>query len=254
MIENCMFQRTCKNKERGGCSVTCYPYVMLHGTNGDGGFWGCTGVPKAYKKCLIENLPIQQQNPKAYDRSIKYITNIDKFVEEKGLGLFLYSVPNVNNMLGTGTGKTTTACTILNEYVINAVKRHLTGEKELSNNPALFIKGSQFQNIYNSQFRGITEEQQKASDKFYKLKNRMKSINLLVIDDIAIRGVTEAFENELYEIIDSRATENLATIYTSNVTIQEIEKTLGQRIASRIEGMAMAWEFIGADNRKGGLW
>lgn len=252
---NCMFNRTCKKKDTEQCGKLCFPFVVLHGSNGDGGFWRTTGVPIKYKKCLIENLPIKAENPRAYGTIEKYLSKIEYYVEERGVGLFLYSVPNKENLFGTGTGKTTSAITILNEYVLQAVKKHLRGESEIKGiNPALFVKASEFQNRYNSQFRGSQESQKEASELFYRLKGRMKKVSLLVIDDIAVRDCTEAFKNELFEIIDYRATEGFATIYTSNLQIEKISEFLGERIASRIDGMTVKIGFTGKDNRKGGLF
>lgn len=251
--KNCMFNRTCKNKDTEKCSKHCFPFVVLHG-EGEGGFWRTTGVPTKYKHCLIGNLPIQKDNAKAYEVVVKYVASIEQYVNEKGVGLFLFSVPSKENPFGTGTGKSTTAVTILNEYVLHEVRKHLKGEYELRNNPAIFIKASEFQNKYNAQFRGSYENQQKASDDFYKFKERMKNISLLVIDDIAIRDTTEAFKNELFEIIDHRATEGATTIYTSNYPLERVAEFLGERITSRIDGMCFKLGFQGSDHRKGGLF
>lgn len=252
--ESCMLNRTCKKKGTENCNKLCFPFVVLHGQDGKGGFWRTTGVPAKYKKCLVDNLPIEAENPEAYRGAITFINKFDSFVEDRGIGLFLVSSPNTDNQLGTGTGKTTTAITILNEYVIHSVRKHLKGEAVLKNNPALFVKGSELQNKYNAQFRGNPEMQKEASDSFYRLKQRMKVVPLLVIDDIAIRGITEAFENELYEIIDYRATEGKSTIYTSNLPLKDVSQMMGQRIASRIDGMTVALTFKGKDHRKGGLF
>lgn len=253
-MEECMFRNSCKNSNTELCNELCYPYVLLHGRDGKKGFYGLSGVPRSYKKVLLETLPIQAENPKAYSIIKNYIEKIIPIVEEKGLGLFLYSIPNKDNLFGTGTGKTTSAVAILNTYIIEATRQHLKGIKRINKNPALFVKASTLQNIYNAQFRGTMDKQQEASNKFYSLKAKMENVDLLVIDDIAIRDTTEAFKNELYEILDYRATESKATIFTSNIPLSELNKYLGERIVSRIEGMAMLVEFYGADHRKGGLW
>lgn len=249
-----MFRRTCKKKDSESCNKYCYPFIMLHGQDGESGFWRTTGVPTKYRKCLVGNLPIKEANPKPYEIAVKYMANIGSYVDEKGVGLFLFSVPSKENPFGTGTGKTTTAITILNEYVLYAVKKHLKKEKELKTNPAIFVKASEFQNKYNSQFRGSFELQQEASNMFYKFKERMKKTPLLVIDDIAVRDATEPFKNEVFEIIDYRATEGLATIITSNYPLEKVAEFLGERIASRIEGMCFKIGFTGTDFRRGGLW
>lgn len=82
----------------------------------------------------------------------------------------------------------------------------------------------------------------------------MMSVELLVFDDIGIRQkITDNFENELTEIIDGRDSDTLATIYTSNLPIDKLADTLGDRIASRIDGMTVSVAFKGKDHRKGGL-
>lgn len=253
-MEKCKFNKTCKKKGTSECNNNCYPFVVLHGQNGESGFWASTRVPQKYQNCLLDTLPIKNENEKIYEVIKKYVSNISYYVNEKGVGLFLFSVPNEQNTFGTGTGKTTTAITVLNEYVLAAVKDHLKGHKKLKNNPAIFIKASELQNKYNAQFRGEHIIQKKASNDFYNFKDHMKKVDLLVIDDIAIRDTTEAFKNELFEIIDYRATEEKATIFTSNYPLQKISEFLGERIASRIYGMTYQLGFKGKDHRKGGLF
>lgn len=251
---SCKFNRTCKKKDSTECNSNCYPYVLLHGKGGAGGFYGATGVPKRYRNNLIGTLPIKEENKAVYEAVVRYVANIGTNVEERGLGLFLYSKHSPTNPLGTGNGKTTTATTILNEYVIYATKKHLSGGTELKSNPALYVRVAEFQNKYNAQFRGGFDLQQESSEYFYKYKKRMKQVPLLVLDDIAVRDTTEAFKNELYEIIDYRATESLATIYTSNFPVDKLTTFLGERIVSRIDGMCYGMAFTGADHRKGDLF
>lgn len=249
----CKFKDTCSRVETDECNNLCYPYVFLHSKSGNRGLYGATGVPLRYKDCLLSNLPIEQDNPAVYKVIYKYINDFDKYLA-KGVGLFLFSIPNINNKFGTGTGKTTTAITLVNEYVLHAARQHLRGTSILKDNPALFIKAADFQNAYNGQFRGTIDIQQGNSSKFYSIKNKMKAVKLLVIDDIGIRNITEAFENELYEIIDYRVTQGLVTIYTSNIPLEELVESLGDRIVSRIDGSTYALGMAGQDYRKRGLF
>jgi DNA replication protein DnaC len=226
----------------------------MHGINGDGGFWRTRNVPKRYDDVSLSTLPIEKDNPKTYQRIVKYIEGMEEFIIEKNVGLYLFSTPSEANKFGTGTGKTTTAITILNEFVIMRVTQHVRGERKLSGNPALFVRSAEYQNLYNDQYKGGDEARRQASEKFSRYKKAMLSVELLVIDDIAVRGGTEAFLNEMYELVDTRANNGGTTIYTSNVPINEIGAVLGERIASRIEGMAVPMELRGEDKRKGGLF
>ncbi|WP_214796540.1 MULTISPECIES: ATP-binding protein [unclassified Exiguobacterium] len=238
--------------ERGGCDYTCYPYVIMHGMNGDGGIWKSTQVPKRYQKSFLKNLPIAEQNPASYKFVSRYIERVTELVR-RGIGLYLYSIPNKENRKGTGTGKTTVATAIINEYVIQRVIEHSKGEYPIVENPALFVKASEFQNTFNEQFRGTDESKQKAASKFLKYKKLMLSVELLVIDDIALRGTTEAYQDLLYEIIDKRYNEELTTIFTSNTPLEQLGEVMNYQIASRIEGMTEEVLLKGLDNRKGGV-
>jgi DNA replication protein DnaC len=252
--KSCVFADSCRLAGNPHyCNFTCYAYAFMHGVEGgSGGLWNTSGVPKAYRHCRLSNLPIKEDNPKAYALLTKYINNVLHFVLEKHAGLFLYSLPDEDNPFGTGTGKTTSAVTVLNHYLTERSRAYLRGEMELNDNPALFVKSTELQNTFNAQFRGTKEMQDKASERYYNLKNALKKTELVVFDDIATRGsrISEAFEDELYEILDYRATNAVgATIFTSNINMEELSKCLGDRIASRIAGMTVKVGFKGKDNR-----
>lgn len=230
--------------------TSSYPYIYLFGTDGNGGLWKTRNVPVKYSDCRLNNLPTQEANPTGYATVEKYCSDSVNFIHEKRVGLFFYSRPSQENRFGTGTGKTQSAITILNEYLIERVKLHVTGQRVITDNPVYFCKSTDLQTTFNSQFRGTYQMQETASKKYYAVKDRIKSVDLLVFDDVATKATTEAFTEELYEIIDYRATEELATIFTSNVPLSEIADLLGDRIASRIEGMTVPVEFKGKDFRK----
>jgi len=247
---DCKLKDKCKRAE--SCSLPCYPFSVMYGNKGDGGYWNTKNTPKKYAELLLKDLPIEKENPDTYKAICKYVNNVLDYVREESTGLYLFSIPNASNRLGTGTGKTTTACIILNEYLLARVIDMLQ-KKELLDNVGYFVRLSEFQNKYNEQFRGSVDNQHIASDKFYTMKKRMKDCELLVIDDIAIRDCTEAFKNEIYDIVDYRAVEELATIFTSNIPLEGLSEILGERTASRIEGMTVPIGFRGVDHRKRGL-
>lgn len=245
------FCKKCKDNPNA-CDFTCYPRTLMHGQNGDGGIWRSTQIPKRYRNSFLRNLPIQEQNPQAYNFVKRYIDKVTSVVEN-GIGLYLYSIPNKDNRKGTGTGKTTVATAIINEFIIKRVIEHAKGIRPIGVNPALFIKASELQNTFNEQFRGSEESKLEASAKFKKFKKLMLSVELLVIDDIALRGTTEAYQDVFYEIIDKRYNEELATLFTSNTPLDNLGEVLNHQIASRVEGMTEGLLLKGLDNRKGGI-
>jgi len=228
----------------------------MHGLdNGKkGGVWATTGVPNAYVDSRVDNLPFKEDNEKAYKVIKRYVKNILENVQQKNIGLYLYSEANDSNPFGTGTGKTTGATAILNEFVIAKAKEYFAGRQTMDKNPAIFAKSTELQNSFNGMFRGTKTQQEKASLRYYKLKEKIKTRELVVLDDIATRGskISEAFEEELYEIIDYRSTmmDDGSIIFTSNVTPSKMRELLGERIASRIDGMAIPIAFKGGDKRK----
>lgn len=229
---------------------TSYPYVFMYGSDGKGGLWKSRNVPAKYSDCYLDTLPIATDNPVAYATVEKYTGNVLQYVQEKRVGLFFFSKPCPDNRFGTGTGKTTAAVTILNHYLIERLRQHLKGEQSITDNPVYFCKSTDMQTAFNAQFRGTPDMQKAASERYYSIKHRAKVVELLVFDDIATKASTESFTEELYEIIDHRSSEELATIYTSNMTMEAVAELLGDRIASRIEGATVPVAFSGQDHRR----
>lgn len=238
--------------QEGFCNALCDPFMLLHG-EGNNGLWKSTNVPPKYKRSFFSNLPIKGENPIAYTFIKTYVKNVLENVNE-GVGLFFYSIPNAENRLGTGTGKTTSAVAILHEYLLERVKEQSTGGREIQQTPSLFYKASELQTLYNSRFAGTFAMKEKADARYYKVKELLMKAELIVLDDIGIRQkITDSFENELTEIIDARDSKMLTTIFTSNLPIEKLADTLGDRIASRIEGMTEKVAFKGKDFRRGGI-
>ena len=254
LSEECSF-----DKPERTCDFSCFACTFFHGLEqgGRGGLWATTGVPKKYRKSRVADMPFGKDNPKAHQAITKYCGNILTNVQEKNYGLFLYSIPNDSNVMGTGTGKTTGASAIVNEYVIARGKLYLSGKKEMKDNPALFVRGSELQGHFNAQFRGNKQLQDEATSRYYKLKREIMKRELVVFDDIATRGskISEAWEEELYQMIDYRSSmvDEGATIFTANINNAQLADLLGHRIASRINGMTIPIGFSGSDKRKQAL-
>ncbi|WP_163530913.1 ATP-binding protein [Halobacillus ihumii] len=234
------------------CNPLCFPFTRMHGVNGDGGLLAVANIPNKYKNATIQNLPFEESNPKAFLITQKYGAKVVEKVDE-GVGLYFFGVPTKENSKGTGTGKTTAAIALVIEYLRQRSILEAKQERSINNEPAFFMKMAKFQNVYSSQFSGSTETKEANGDKYQALKRKMKNVDLLVLDDIGLRGMTEAFTTEVYEIIDERETEERATIFTSNTPDDRIHEYVGEQVASRIEGMTHAIPFKGKDNRKKSL-
>lgn len=239
---HCIFNSTCPAFESKKCNNLCHYFIVAHGTDGNSGLWSSRNVPTLYDGLTLTDLPDGEN----FEPIKKYINNIENAIKG-GTGLYLYSIGNVNNPLGTGTGKTTSAIVILNEFTKLRIKQITQCKIKQKVNPALFLKVSQFQNTYNKQFRDV--ENSSAGEQFYRLKTLAMNVELLILDDIAIRNSTETFTGELYEIIDYRYSSRLTTIFTANVPVGKLQSIFDERITSRIEGMCYKIPFEGKDYR-----
>jgi DNA replication protein DnaC len=75
-------------------------------------------------------------------------------------------------------------------------------------------------------------------------------VPFLFIDDLGVERVNDRVIKQYYSIIDHRLNNLLPTVFTSNILRKDIDKNLGDRIASRLQ-MAAEIIFPKKDYRKG---
>lgn len=226
----------------------CFGFRLLHGEHGETGIWSRRNVPNNYYDLNIDDLP--RINPGVTEERIRgYVDDVVGFVN-RGKGIFMYSEPTVENPLGTGNGKTTSAIVVLNEYVRDTIYNHLHNDDDFDDVLPVFMSFPSFQTLYNDMYRGTSGMTSLAVMKYMALKERLMTAKLVVLDDMAVRNCSEAFLNEIYEVIDCRAGNNLATIITSNVPIDSLTEIYGERITSRIYQMCRPLVFQDIDHRR----
>lgn len=146
--------------------------------------------------------------------AVNYVNNFET-MKKSGKGLYLYSHIK-------GSGKTRLASSIANALV------------KVHGVDLAFIKSadiiSQVQNTFNKESKTTRAS---VIDTFRK-------VELLIIDDLAIKEATVFEEGIFYDILDDRLENNKLTIFTSNVTIDELEMTYpGGRVNKRVNKMAI---------------
>jgi DNA replication protein DnaC len=81
------------------------------------------------------------------------------------------------------------------------------------------------------------------------VKDNIKTADLVIWDDIATKVSTPFEAENLFAAIDARINAGKANIFTSNLSNQELQKALGDRLASRICNLDYNIELHGGDKR-----
>lgn len=249
-LEHCMKCKGlsfCKNEVNGYCNL---PEV-------DG-----NGITFSYKACRYKQKDIEKnkykENLSLFDmptvlkdakikdiytddgsraEAIKYILNFLETYKEKDVkGLYLHG--------NFGTGKT---------YLIAALFNELAKKGEKS----AIIYFPEFLRTLKASFQKSEGEEVTFSDKYEYIKR----IPFLLIDDIGAENVTAWGRDEILgTLLQYRVNENLATFFTSNLNVEELENNLAvtkdkndkvkaRRIIERIKLLTNDIEIIGKNRR-----
>lgn len=82
-----------------------------------------------------------------------------------------------------------------------------------------------------------------------ELRKLMDYTGVLIIDDIGVEKATEWVAETLTKIIDRRYEERLPTIFTSNLSLDQLAEKIGDRVPSRIAEMCHVEKLEGDDRR-----
>jgi hypothetical protein len=129
----------------------------------------------------------------------------------------------------TGTGKTYAACALLFAWEQKIARVGYTSAKKLAND-------------FRACFVGKGESENDVLDHYCRW------FWLLVIDDLGAENRTDGSIANLYTLLQERLNKGLLTIVTSNLTLEEINKELDARMASRLG--AFAYYKLAGDDRR----
>ena len=180
-----------------------------------------SGIPPIFSKATVHSFDVtrysMQGDCDTADIAKKAATNFVEnyqIMKEHGKGLYLYSKVK-------GSGKTRLASSIANALV------------KMYGLDIAFIKSADLISQIKKTFGSKEITQADVIETFRK-------VELLVVDDLALKGATEFEEGILYDVMDYRLENKKPTIFTSNVTIQGLEAIYpGGRVNKRINKMAM---------------
>ena len=217
----CYAESYCKKKSDSNCNELCGGYRVLRA------LYNLSRIPLKYRY-QIDLVPDNAD----YD-TFMYLADFKENIVahvEAGDGLYIWSA-------NTGCGKTSWACKIMSHYF-----RKIAFSSGLENE-GLFIYLPTFldelRNSYNNPTPDFEEE--------LEMVNNCK---LLIIDDIGAEKPSEWVRERIVSIINTRSSNGLSTIYTSNLSLQGLSERLGDdRISSRIRGSVQEINLLGKDNR-----
>ncbi len=197
-------------------NCTLYPQMKWQFDN--------SGLPKS--KYMPIRLSPQSNDRRAFERLADIREDIDEFVEQ-GRNLYICGKQ-------PGNGKTSWAIKMLQTYFVYVSEGNIFNVKGMFVSvPDLLLKMKDFNNPLSNEY-----------------KENLKSCDLLILDDIAVTGISQYDYLQLFTLIDGRMLSGKSIIFTSNViSLKELENAIGERLASRIWGNSTVIEIKGGDMR-----
>ena len=184
----------------------------------------CTEMPLS--ECTFENFKLDYYSEKGTPSPRKRMTAVLKVCREFSIS------PDGQNLLllgGTGLGKTHLSLAIANEFL----------DKGRS-----VVYGSA-QNLINT----LANEQFSYKGDTTATENMLSS-DLLIIDDLGAEMSTSFSQSSVYNIVNTRLLRKLPTVISTNLMLEEIEKTYTSRVLSRIIGGYTLLSCLGEDIRQ----
>lgn len=170
---------------------------------------------KSYVPALFREADIENCQP---------IVNQWAFGKKNGKGLYLWG--------GVGTGKTYCAYALYKIMKANGLRVKIGNSAMILNDIKDDFKYSARDPYYSSKFDEWIEYD-----------------GIMIIDDLGVEKPTEWVLETFYNLINTRYEHKLPTIFTTNYSVEEIEKRLGDRLASRLVEMCTIIRLEGNDRR-----
>jgi DNA replication protein DnaC len=217
------------------------------GYSGMGGRVSAANVPDDYRRYTLQTSPSRDNQSAAYRKVDAYVATFTRMFDADGeriKSLYLRSE-------APGTGKTTTACAIINEWIIAHYIGSIKRNRQPLERPAYFLDVNAWQSSYNEFNRSRVPDHiaEPAAERYYNAQRYAMQAPFAVLDDVGVRDCTEGFRGDLHTVINERTANGMPTIYTSNVTIAELTSLYDARLADRISDMCVDIAFEGRSKR-----
>lgn len=213
---NCWYLETCQDD----CD-RCVVYTQLKWQMDNSGLYPAQQKP--IRMYINDNNAIDKD---AYKRLAYIRQNIVEFVNEHN-NLYICS----NN---PGNGKTSWAIKMLHTYL------HHCAEGNYENLLGMFVNTTDLLLRFKDFNNPLS----------HKYLNNLENVDLVIFDDIGMTGISQYDFTQLYNIINKRVLAEKSNIFTSNIIkYEQLEQTIGARLASRIYNTSEIIELKGMDMR-----
>ena len=215
---SCWYSTSCKLDD---CSETCPVYLQLKWQMDN------SGLP-----------PTKQQPIKLYITQCNEV-DIDVFRKLGKIRSDIVSVVNSGRNIAivsnnTGNGKTSWAIKMLHTYLHYTANGNYENLKGMFVSvPELLMKLKDFNNPLSDEYR-----------------ENLKTVDLVVWDELVLTGISQYDYNQLYVLIESRILCGKSNIFTFNyANPADLERIIGVRLTSRIWNVSEIYELRGTDER-----
>jgi DNA replication protein DnaC len=239
---SCLLNTRCKLANTDACNRQCPHFIAMHGVSGRGGRVANANTPSDYRLLTVATSPARESQPKIYGMIEKYVATFERQFDPQAdriKSLYLWSE-------SPGTGKTTTAVAVLNEYLITHYLGSLRRNGQASQSPAVFLDCNAFQTDYN--LATMTNDDSAMAAIKATIK-RAQTAPFAVLDDIGVRSASEAFRSYVHTIINYRTANALPTVFTSNLPIEDMRTVFDDRLYDRMRDMCAVIHFDGESRR-----